>query len=520
MLQALAKEEKAACNAAKAWANGKPALMWFHPSGCEINGPHFHSITHNTTNPKDEDSLFDVKPQATHSFRKVKGLMKKAGGYVRIELVDDIISMLAYLSQGDRIFFGGNKAYMMQDYYKKVWGPVTKGVVTLEALQAANRVAAVIEQIPEECEDEEEDDLEGLCGYKRKAESDDDDLFGDNNKKQCTGELDFDDDFTGVAANGHEKKCKQVSSKAKPGGIMNRMIDYLLNFMMITGVITEKGIMRDYINGNEGLKGIVLHLQFSRMFQKALDLYKLSVDETDVFTWYPQKPRKEGEPWYDTVTLLQEWCNEQKIDFMRFIFHVYVILNKMDPKINCLAMTGVSNAGKSFWMTSMYPTDINTVGVTGKSETFMWQDCVDKPLIVIEEALMTGTGLETFKVIAGGQDTKVDVKGRDSRVLKRTPVLVASNHSLWKLAHSQEQPIRNRCYMYSGLKDARCLHGLERFEVDKYMWYVILQYCKKFENIACEIANLECDVPDCELFDDWVAEVRAETEDKGLEPDV
>ncbi len=490
-------------------------MLWFHNNGCEVNGPHFHAITHETTNESDEDSLFDVKPQATHSFRKVKGLMKKAGGYVKIELIANIISMLAYLSGGEgRIFFGSNKPYMMQQYYKQVWGPVVKGCVTLEALQTANRVAAVIENIPEEVEAaDEDDDFEVLCGFKRKVEADDDDdIFGlSSSKKQCTGELDFDDDFTGPEATNNVKPCKQV--KPKPGGIMTRMIEYMFNFMITTGVITQSGIMKDYLRGNDGLKNIVYHLQYSRMFQKALEMYKLSVDESDIFTWYPNKPRGEGEPWYDTITLLQEWCSEQKICFMKFIFHVYVVLNKLDPKINCLALTGGSNAGKSFWMTSLYPTDIDKVGIVGKSETFMWQDCVDKPIIVMEEALLTTQIVETFKVIAGGQDTKVDVKSQPSKVLKRTPVLVASNHSLWRIAHGQEGALRNRCFIYSNLVKATCLADMELFEVDKFMWYVILQYCHKYESVAVEIASGGADVPEPEMFDDWVSEVRAENED-------
>ncbi len=491
--------------------------MWYHPTGCEVNGPHFHSITHNTT-AKDDDSFFDVKPQATYSFRKVKGLMKKAGGYVRIELVADIISMMAYLTSGDRVFFGGNKTYMLKQYYQQVWGPVVKGNVTLEALQTANRVAAVLDNVPEECEDEEEDDLEAMCGFKRKAPVDDDEeMFGEA-KKQCTGDLDFDDEeITGPAATFNVKPCKQVGTKAGKKSPLNAMIDFLLQFMLATGVITRKGIMQDYLKGNEGLKGIVYHMMFGKIFDKALDLYKLSVDDTDVWRWYPHSPTVGAEPWYETVTLLQEWCNEQKFCFMRFIFHVYVLMNKMDAKVNCMALTGGSNAGKSFWMTSLYPQDIDKVGIVSKSDTFMWQDCVDKPLIVMEEAFLSPTIVETFKIIAGGQETKVDIKGLGPKVLVRTPVLVASNNNLWRVAPGQETPIRNRCFMYSNLREAKCLKGLEKFDVDKYMWYVILQYCNKFKDIAVDIAAGECEVPDVEQFDDWISEIRAEAEEGGTD---
>ncbi len=508
VLGKLEPPQKSAINALKHWMETKPAMAWFHNQGCEVNGPHFHYITHSLVQTQ---SLFeDTQPQATYSFKKVKGLFKKTGGYVKIQRVNNLRAILAYLTDDMHIFFGANKSYLLAHYHSMVWGPLQTGDVSREALLADSNTEDVGD-LPEENVDEPPTDdaetFEALCGFKRPIEGGDDDIIFGDHKVPRTGDIDFSVAVCGPMP--RDKFIPDTPKKGKPR--METQIESILEYMREQTTTNKDDIMLASSSTHPHLRQIVLHLQFDRMFQKAVGLYMLGADVCDPWVWYTV----DAGDWLAHWALFHQWCTEQGLNMQLFLFQLYVVLFKMDPKINCFALIGAVNAGKSFWLKSLCPV-LDLCGIVGKCSQFMWQDCLKKPLILMEEALMDTTTMETFKILAGGQETKVDVKFGGQGHIVRTPILLAANRSIWRCVPEAATAIRARCFIWEDLQgDSECLSTLQDVDISKHMWYVLLQWVHKYKNVCVDIARGEVDVPPKTGLIDWVS-AAADQHDKDV----
>jgi len=61
----------------------------------------------------------------------------------------------------------------------------------------------------------------------------------------------------------------------------------------------------------------------------------------------------------------------------------------------------------------------------------MYQNCIDKDMIVWEEPLLGNAELEKFKLVSEGTPTEVAIKFRAPEKLERTPLLITTNHHIW-----------------------------------------------------------------------------------------
>ena len=86
----------------------------------------------------------------------------------------------------------------------------------------------------------------------------------------------------------------------------------------------------------------------------------------------------------DTVSFFSFWTAEQGIDLMTFISEVYVILKMYHPKKNTFYLQGTSNAGKTYLLESLVPHK-DKVGSHIRSRDFMFQECIKKQIILINE---------------------------------------------------------------------------------------------------------------------------------------
>ncbi len=185
-----------------------------------------------------------------------------------------------------------------------------------------------------------------------------------------------------------------------------------------------------------------------------------------------------------------------------------MVLNKVHDKINMIVMTGESNAGKSFWYESLKP-DIHSVGIAGKNSVFMWQDCVHKRMIVCEEAMLTPETVETFKILAGGQEHKVDIKCKAPKVIRRTPMLVASNYNLSRLVPSADPHLRNRGFFYENLKKSAILEEIGHTKIDTFLWTCLFQFIAQYHDCANEIIQDIVEIPPVDLTSQWVSGFQA-----------
>jgi len=137
----------------------------------------------------------------------------------------------------------------------------------------------------------------------------------------------------------------------------------------------------------------------------------------------------------------------QHINVSEFDSDFYNWLTKGHPKKNTFIIYGTSNTGKSCFVRPLIT--MFKHGEITNSGSFMYQNCIDKDIIVWEEPLIGNAELEKFKLVSEGTPTEVAIKFRAPEKLERTPLLITTNHHIWRYCSSEEPALRNRCYLYN-----------------------------------------------------------------------
>lgn len=78
----------------------------------------------------------------------------------------------------------------------------------------------------------------------------------------------------------------------------------------------------------------------------------------------------------------------------------------------------------------------------------MFQDLPDQQVILIEEMRIVPENVDDLKRLFEGGQMKVDIKNKDARMLKRTPVVVCSNSPPEKWVLDEKDALRNRMIIY------------------------------------------------------------------------
>jgi hypothetical protein len=150
---------------------------------------------------------------------------------------------------------------------------------------------------------------------------------------------------------------------------------------------------------------------------------------------------KESKNWIRRI------CRHNNWSVNKFVRDVVDVMMKKEQKINCLFFQGPSNAGKSTIATSIRDGFLS-VGQVTRSDTFLFQDCVDRQVIFQEECIIKPETADDWKRMMEGASMKVDIKNKDPKCINRTPVLVCSNQVPWYWVQNEIQPLKNRMKFY------------------------------------------------------------------------
>ena len=159
-------------------------------------------------------------------------------------------------------------------------------------------------------------------------------------------------------------------------------------------------------------------------------------------------PRKEDPRYYDvprSLKLIQKLLEFHDWDQKEFLEDLRDVLYKRKTKVNTFCIQGVSNAGKTYLLSGLrhiarYYGEIHA----GDSNAFQFQNAINTNLIVIDEPCFTIESLEVAKLVLSGEDTHVKIKGKQDAMLYRTPVLITTNHPVYKWNASEKETILNR----------------------------------------------------------------------------
>nr|QTE03880.1 MAG: nonstructural protein 1 [Turdus pallidus Chaphamaparvovirus] len=138
----------------------------------------------------------------------------------------------------------------------------------------------------------------------------------------------------------------------------------------------------------------------------------------------------------------------QRIDVQTFDFSFYQWLYKKHSKRNTLILQGPSNTGKSSFIKGLLEAlGPNVAHIC--NGTFPFQGMSKKCMIAVwEEPLLSSTESEKAKQILGGEPTSVAVKFCPPAHVDRTPVLITTNHDLWRYCTQEKEAIKNRCFIF------------------------------------------------------------------------
>lgn len=130
------------------------------------------------------------------------------------------------------------------------------------------------------------------------------------------------------------------------------------------------------------------------------------------------------------MLLLHQYKTEANV--AAFLTRVYRLLDKIDPKKNCMTISGPPNSGKTFFGNVLQGIMLS-VGVIencNRYHSFPFQTCVDKRLLFWDEpSLPSADALESLKLLFGGYSMSANIKYRNAQLIVRTPVLVMTNYS-------------------------------------------------------------------------------------------
>lgn len=133
---------------------------------------------------------------------------------------------------------------------------------------------------------------------------------------------------------------------------------------------------------------------------------------------------------------------ERKQDF---ITNLYNVLERKLPKRNTFCIFSPPCAGKNYLFDAIlcFYWNVGLIQNFNRNSQFPLMEAVDRRVNFWNEPNYEPAAVETLKMLLGGDPCKCNVKHEKERILMRTPVIVASNNTVFK-----EEAFKSRCFFY------------------------------------------------------------------------
>jgi Parvovirus non-structural protein NS1 len=264
-----------------------------------------------------------------------------------------------------------------------------------------------------------------------------------------------------------QKQVKKKTERAIEKKEKSCDINTLRQFMLDSGAFTETEILHKYLQ-NETFISIFKKKNFGLNLDKAKQLASQQIIEMSVEDLFGLARKRVYDPEKyltpeESLDVIKNWCRIQGIPLRKFVGDLYQFMDRGKKKVNTFWMHGISNAGKSYIARSMQQLAVLTHSVPPGSNRFMWQDCINKRLIVVNEPYLDEAAVESCKEIMEGNGAYVPVKNKPDQFLRSTPVFVTSNTYLWAMSPQAKGPLMSRVYPgYIDLKPAPFLKDVTK----------------------------------------------------------
>nr|WOX03042.1 nonstructural protein 1 [Psittaciform chaphamaparvovirus 5] len=141
------------------------------------------------------------------------------------------------------------------------------------------------------------------------------------------------------------------------------------------------------------------------------------------------------------------------------IFHAW--LTKTDSKRNTIILQGPSNTGKSAFIKGLKQC-IPWGEIVNTNSGFAFEGLLECTIGVWEEPLISVELAEKTKQVMEGMTTSIPVKYKKPQMLPRTPIIVTTNHDIWRFCTQEEEMFRNRSWIFQWTQQCKDLPYLCR----------------------------------------------------------
>lgn len=121
-------------------------------------------------------------------------------------------------------------------------------------------------------------------------------------------------------------------------------------------------------------------------------------------------------------------------------------VTKSEPKKNTFIIQGPTNTGKSQFISGFK--GIVPWGEIVNAPVFAWEGLLEAQIGIWEEPCMGPEQAEKFKQVAEGMTTNIPVKHKKPVMLQRIPILITTNHNIWRYCQQEEPMIKNRSWIF------------------------------------------------------------------------
>nr|QTE04086.1 MAG: nonstructural protein [Tarsiger cyanurus ambidensovirus] len=143
--------------------------------------------------------------------------------------------------------------------------------------------------------------------------------------------------------------------------------------------------------------------------------------------------------YYDVATSVQILIRFLKFQFggdetlvKDFLNTIHNIFEKGIPKLNTVVAAGPPSSGKNFFFDCPRCCYLNCglLGNPNKNNTFAFQECVGKRILLWNEPNYESSMTDTLKMLLGGDQLTVKVKYLQDQTVNRTPIIVLTNNEV------------------------------------------------------------------------------------------
>nr|QSH48279.1 NS1 [Chufflevirus sp.] len=136
----------------------------------------------------------------------------------------------------------------------------------------------------------------------------------------------------------------------------------------------------------------------------------------------------------------------QGIEPSKFDEIFYAWITKSDSKKNTICIQGPSNTGKSAFISGLKQC-IMWGEITNGNSGFNFEGLLEQNIGVWEEPLMGPELAEKAKQVFEGMVCSIPVKYKKPHMLPRTPIIITTNHDVWRYCQAEEPMFKNRMWI-------------------------------------------------------------------------